>query len=332
LLEGRSVRVVTFAVFAGLVTLPAVPNEPPRLNWRTNPAANMATQPFPTVSGKAPLTVTFNLCNADDPDSADSLNWQFHFGDSPFPPFNSNGTFNPDMDHTCRVEHTYKAGTYTATLSVTDKHLEDQSRDVRSTARTTVVLRIQANEADAAPAPTAQAGPACGGGNCVVFLTSTVYFGNMGGAPSGIAGGDAQCNLRAAAVGLPGTFKAWLSDGGSVSPSTSFTQSSGPYVRTDGLVVASNWADLTDLSLLEAINRDEFGTVSAAGFAWSGGSSNGGQSPVPGYVCLGWTSASPANNGMVGQIGTSAQWGGVANALGYANNCDTPRPLYCFQQ
>jgi len=54
--------------------------------------------------------------------SGDSLNWQFNFGDNSAPPFNPDGTFNPDFDHFCRVQHTYGEGTFIATLSVTDKH------------------------------------------------------------------------------------------------------------------------------------------------------------------------------------------------------------------
>jgi plastocyanin len=86
----------------------------------------------------------WNLCNSDDQDPGDSLNWQFNFGDSGRPAFNADGTFNPDFDHSCRTEHTYREGSYTATVSVTDKHLEDQSRNVSATARNSQLLRVLA--------------------------------------------------------------------------------------------------------------------------------------------------------------------------------------------
>jgi hypothetical protein len=120
-------------------------NVAPRLSFRSQPAADLTRTP-PTITGQAPLTVTFNLCASSDADQGDSLNWQFHFGDSNKPAFNPDGTFNPDIDHTCRVEHEYREGTWTATLSVTDKHLEDQGlrSGAGAAARTTQQVRVVA--------------------------------------------------------------------------------------------------------------------------------------------------------------------------------------------
>jgi hypothetical protein len=123
-------------------------NLAPILRYRTTPASAPGS-PNPVVSGQAPLIVTFNLCQSEDPDPGDSLNWQFNFGDTPRPAFNPDGSFNPDFDQFCRIDHTYSAGTYVATLSVTDKHAEDQSKGVSSLARATQRLTIQAM----APAP-----------------------------------------------------------------------------------------------------------------------------------------------------------------------------------
>jgi hypothetical protein len=145
-------------------------NAPPELVWKTQPPADGSTVP-PTVTGQAPFTVRFNLCRSDDPDmtlpsgspnpNGDSLNWQFNFGDSA-PAFNSDGTFNPDFDHFCRVEHTYAEGTFTATLSVTDKHLDDQARDVTAMARQNQLLRIVAtSDKPAAPVPSPTPLPYC---------------------------------------------------------------------------------------------------------------------------------------------------------------------------
>jgi len=84
------------------------------------------------------------LCRSDDPDQGDSLNWQYNFGDSGRNPFNADGSFNPDADHVCRVEHTYAEGTYTAWVSVTDKHLEDQSKGVAGLARRSQAFTVRA--------------------------------------------------------------------------------------------------------------------------------------------------------------------------------------------
>jgi hypothetical protein len=132
-------------------------NRAPVMNVKTTPTADETTTPYPTISGSAPLTVKFNLCQSTDPDQnlekpelGDHLNWQFNFGDGA-PPFNADGTFNPDYEKFCRVEHTYDTGRYTATVSVTDRHLNDQSSDVESLARVSTTFTIAVS--GSAPGP-----------------------------------------------------------------------------------------------------------------------------------------------------------------------------------
>ena len=90
----------------------------------------------------------------------------------------------------------------------------------------------------------------------VVFITSEVFRGNLGG----IAGADAHCQRLAENAGLHGTYRAWLSDSQS-SPAAdpSFFKSPNGYVRVDGVKVAATWDDLTDGALLAAIEVDENG-------------------------------------------------------------------------
>jgi hypothetical protein len=144
----------------------AADNRPPKLIVRTQPRAG-AGSPYPVITGIAPLTVLFNLCQSEDPDmvfrpdgtqdpSGDSLNWQFHFGDGK--PISQ----GPDAEHTCRVEHTYKEGSYVATVSVTDKHQEDQG-DFTTLARVTEKLTIVVS-------PLGERGPAA----CEAFSSGTV--------------------------------------------------------------------------------------------------------------------------------------------------------------
>jgi hypothetical protein len=97
-----------------------------------------------------------------------------------------------------------------------------------------------------------------------VFVTSEIFTANLGG----ISGADDKCNDAAAAAGLPGTYKAWISDS-STSPSISFTRFTQPYVLVDAsnTRIADNWTDLTtcdegsDQCLDNPINVDENGTV-----------------------------------------------------------------------
>ena len=115
------------AVSLAVAGTAAAQNRPPRLIVQTNPGASHNESP-PLIEGPAPLNVFFSLCQSDDPDQillpggiqdprGDTLNWQFHFGDSGTPAFHPDGSFNPDVDHICRVDHTYQEGTYIATVS-----------------------------------------------------------------------------------------------------------------------------------------------------------------------------------------------------------------------
>jgi hypothetical protein len=139
------------------------------------------TGPVWIVSGVVPLSVTLNLCNTTDPThvmgpgdilQGDELNWQFNFGDppeytirwdgmpTPDPAFGPNGLFRPDLDHVCRVTYIYReVATYVATVSVTDKHLEDQSNDVRALGRTTQRVKIEVLPEPPKPSPTPGAAP-----------------------------------------------------------------------------------------------------------------------------------------------------------------------------
>ena len=135
-------------------------NLPPNAVLRTTPPADPSTSPFPTISGEAPLAVRFNLCRSEDPDEGDRLNYQFHFGDSERPAFNPDGTFAADFAHFCRTEHVYETpGTYVATVSVTDKRLDDQSQEVVSFARRTQSLTIVAARPRPEGAPPPGPGP-----------------------------------------------------------------------------------------------------------------------------------------------------------------------------
>jgi hypothetical protein len=163
------------------------PNRPPTLALATQPAAAPG-DPFPVISGRAPLEVRFNLCRSSDPDQepddqptsgeGDSLNWQFHFGDDGSSPWNPDGTFHANVGQMCRTSHVYQEGRYTATVSVTDKHLEDQGGQVARLARVTQQLTI-----DVVGSP-AGAG---GGGGAPATLCSSPALAIPDSLPTGVA-------------------------------------------------------------------------------------------------------------------------------------------------
>src|SRR5690606_254883 len=164
----------------------------------------------------------------------------------------------------------------------------------------------------------------------IVFVTSEVYTGNLGG----IAGGDAKCQALADAAGLPGTYLAWLgASNPEVSPVTRFTKSPYPYVLVDGTKIADDWDDLVDGDIDNPISLDQWGlppplsvgiTCNGQQLAVYTGTSSTGD--VVGSNCTSWTSSS----GQVacGRRNFTMGWGSGCTGPW----CDNMAPLYCFEQ
>jgi hypothetical protein len=186
----------------------------------------------------------------------------------------------------------------------------------------------EANDNCLSPDPN---GSDCGGGDvCIaatcsdvrlVFVTSTLYDGNDLGSA---AAADAACAARAAAVGLSGTFFAWMSDG-ATSPALDFTAATVPYVLLDGSQIAANFTALTSGSVAHAINVNEAGSVVATTSVWTGTLPNG---TPGGSHCQNWTSAAAVDSGVVGSsAATNGSWTNSATAA-----CNVALPIYCFEQ
>lgn len=153
-----------------------------------------------------------------------------------------------------------------------------------------------------------------------IFVTSTGQSGNIGG----IAGADAICANRAMAAGLIGEFKAWLSTDQSA-VSDRITHASGPYVLVNGAMIAEDWDDLVDGTVLVPINLDETGTV-RTGEAWTGTLATGGS--YPDDDCAGFTSDSAGAKGLCGDpASTTSTW-----TENITPSCDTMLRLYCIEQ
>jgi len=154
-----------------------------------------------------------------------------------------------------------------------------------------------------------------------IFVTDTVQGANFGG----ISGADALCASQAAAASLQGEFKAWLSTISS-SVSDRLTQSTVPYVLVDGTVIANDWSDLTDGSILAPINLDATGQP-RRGDVWTGTRADG--LPYTGGDCVGFTSNSDAEGiGLCGSTGlTNARWTAAATP-----SCSLALYLYCIEQ
>ena len=164
-----------------------------------------------------------------------------------------------------------------------------------------------------------------------VFLTSGEFPGDLGG----LAGADQLCTDIAILAGLPGMYRAWLSDN-VAAVEDRFYQSTGQYVLTNGVAIADNWEDLTDGMLLDPINIDEFGNSVPANPAgvcgpdedvWTGTFANG-SAAVGQILCGNWTD--PDATGSMKGVYTESDSNWSFDCT--SNDCAGPARLYCFQQ
>jgi hypothetical protein len=154
-----------------------------------------------------------------------------------------------------------------------------------------------------------------------VFVSSATYNGNLGG----LTGADNKCQALATAAGLPGTYKAWLSDG-TGSPSTRFTQHDFYYVLANGTKIADNWTDLTDGSLANRIALSESGAAVNDVIVWTGTGTTGASA---GSNCGNWSQSGYLNRGMDGASYYTDSWWTSYSEGAF---CEGGYHLYCFEQ
>lgn len=167
------------------------------------------------------------------------------------------------------------------------------------------------------------------GCHMLAFTTASNWTGDLGG----LDGGDDKCQAEAEGAGLTGTYRAWLSEGTS-GPLDRFELSTFPYQRPDGEIVANSWNDLvdggTDLGAALEVTLDGMSPpvvrqqICNEG-VWSNVPVTGDTGPTTGH-CDGWTNAD--STGRVGQFNqTGSAWTWWCEV-----DCDSLRPLYCFEQ
>jgi hypothetical protein len=186
-----------------------------------------------------------------------------------------------------------------------------------------------------APAESGNDAGSDGGSVAFVFVSSQVYNGNLGG----LAGADTKCQTLATAASLPGTYKAWLSDGTGTATNR-LTHGIVPYTLVDNTLVANNWTQLTSGNLAHAIDKTEsggappLGTVSCSNASlphvWTDTVFNGNVVSAA-YSCTNWTSTA-ANLAFMGQSGAkNSQWTQWCVATNQ-QSCNRTAALYCLQQ
>ncbi len=158
-----------------------------------------------------------------------------------------------------------------------------------------------------------------------VFVTSTLQNGDL----DGLAGADLICEQRAAAGGLPGTYRAWLSTA-TVNAFTRLGSAQG-FVRVDGKPFANSVADILANRIFNPIRLNESGVDVSNGIVpdtapvtvFTGTLGDG--TVATGATCSDFTStAGSARRGEVS--GGPVTWTARQNS-----NCGTGRRLFCFQ-
>lgn len=154
------------------------------------------------------------------------------------------------------------------------------------------------------------------------FVTSVAMLGNFGG----LDGGDTICQTLAAAANLDGRYLAWLATPAGW-PSNRFHHSTGPYMRTDGVMIASNWTELTSGALQAPLSHNELGTTNPESDTnvWTGTSSDGDFTPT---TCNAWSTANGTAVATLGRTGESGE-GWTDDTL---EPCLGSFPISCFEQ
>jgi len=175
-----------------------------------------------------------------------------------------------------------------------------------------------------------------------IFVTSTTHNGNLGG----VNGADNICQNRADAAGLSGTYKAWVSgNNSSTSVNARFSKANQEYRLVDGTLIATDWADLTNGTIANPMNRDEFGYNIGGAAVWTNTNAAGNILNIDNYTCSNFTSSTGGTMGcsqcaaITGNtnLTTGGGWAVDPNmCLGGAGicyrSCDNSLRLICVEQ
>jgi hypothetical protein len=163
------------------------------------------------------------------------------------------------------------------------------------------------------------------------FITSETFNGNLGG----LSGADGHCTRLAAAAGLPGSFKAWLSS--DTVTASSRTLRAGGFIRTDGSIWVDSRADLFPEPFIRTplwFNENKIKVAGDPTFLWTGTTVSG--SLQPGLTCIDWSTSASSKTARVGEAQSQgASWtqagtpecGSRAHLLCLGADLDTPVPL-----
>lgn len=148
-----------------------------------------------------------------------------------------------------------------------------------------------------------------------VFVTSQVAVLDA----AGRGGLDAQCQARATAGGLTGTFIAFVST--STQHAVDRLTGSRGWIRVDGLPVLDQRTDLGDSELPRGVALDELGQPTPRRFTMTG--SDGAGRALSGNSCMDWSSSAGNTTGGISDAGTQFM-------VGFSGSLCAGL-LYCFE-
>jgi hypothetical protein len=177
------------------------------------------------------------------------------------------------------------------------------------------------------------------------FISSLTFFADFGGTSQA----DTACQNMAAAAGLVGVYRAWLSTTAADSVVNRFSHSTVPYTLVNGTVIATSFADLVDGTIAHGIDLTETGVpLTDTGITMCHGAPTCAQTftntLADGTVgptannnsCLNWTTRifqppapAPLNTFIAGDS-TMATSSWTLRGSGF--RCDFQARFYCFQQ
>ena len=150
----------------------------------------------------------------------------------------------------------------------------------------------------------------------------------------GVASADQKCMDEAQQAGLSGTFKALLATEGA-SAASRFNVSGQPWVRRDGVAIASTSTELFSADFLNSpINQSGDGLEYFGAYGAWGGAIDPTTAGTSQTTCNNWASSSGANTGVGGRSASTAQQRFFAFESGVNSNaCNASwLHLYCLQE
>ena len=175
----------------------------------------------------------------------------------------------------------------------------------------------------------------CGYGICNRVRFAFVSTHLFSGAEASSGDAASKCTALAQDAGLPGSYRAWLSDAEQV-PAVDLYADPVVFLRPDGWAIAWSWAELVGGDLAQPINLDQDAQplppipvdcgegVTLDSAVWTG-TTNDGQPAAAN--CEDWSVESLTTKGVAGNAQSSELW----SDAGCLVSCLASLPVYCVQ-